>query len=75
MVQSNYLTFQDAEFSINVTDSLTDTSMNVATSIVVLSFFYVCELLTPSPFCSIGTASFNSTQTTLMVLHLLPSAR
>lgn len=75
--QSNHLVFQDAEFSINVIDSLTDTSMNVATSIVILSFFsffYARGAANAFIFYSTGTAFSNRTQTTLMVLHLLPSA-
>ncbi|KAI0285736.1 laccase [Russula brevipes] len=43
LIQGN----KDAQFSINVIDSLTDTSMNVATSIVVVSFSLRYGVLTP----------------------------
>jgi hypothetical protein len=64
---------QGAEFSINVIDQLTNTDLDLGTSIVRSPFAAVQQEGLKHFSCSIGTVFFNIIQTMSMVLPSLPN--
>jgi hypothetical protein len=66
---------QGQEFAINVIDKLTETSLDLATSIVRSPLYSSCRVSRELDafFCSIGTVSFNTTRIMSTVLPSLPN--